>query len=600
VIRFDRVSVTYDGAASPVLRDVNLDIDEGELCLVIGHTGSGKSTLLGAVNGLVPHFTGGTLAGRVTVGGRDTARFRPRELADVAGGVGQDPQAGFVTDTVEEELAYTMEQLAVDPAAMRTRLEETLDLFGLAGLRQRALSALSGGQQQRVAIGAALTAHPRVLVLDEPTSALDPASAEDVLAAITRLVHDLGVTVMLAEHRLERVLPYADRAVYLPGDGTVTVGDPATVLACAQPGPPVAELGRLAGWEPLPLSVRDARRRAPALRARLPDPPPVVHHVSRNRPGASPAVDARGIVVRYGSLVAVRGASLALYPGEVTALMGRNGSGKSSLLWAIQGTGQRAAGTVRAGGAKAGGAKAGGAQAGGAQAGGAQAGGAGTGEARADPAGLAPAAARRLVGLVPQTPADLLYLDTVDAELSQADKDARPGTGAGAGGAVDGTPGDAAGTRADGAPGGSRPSREILDEIAPGIPPDAHPRDLSAGQQLALVLAIQLTAAPAAILLDEPTRGLDYQAKAGLTAALDRLAGRGHAIVVATHDVEFAARSCDRVVVMAEGEIITDGPAAAVLTASPTFAPQVAKILAPLPYLTVPQIAAALGQVAAR
>ncbi len=591
MIRFDRVSVTYDGAASPVLRDVNLDIDEGELCLVIGHTGSGKSTLLGAVNGLVPHFTGGTLAGRVTVGGRDTARFRPRELADVVGGVGQDPQAGFVTDTVEEELAYTMEQLAVDPAAMRTRLEETLDLFGLAGLRQRALYALSGGQQQRVAIGAALTAHPRVLVLDEPTSALDPASAEDVLAAITRLVHDLGVTVMLAEHRLERVLPYADRAVYLPGDGTVTAGDPAAVLACAQPGPPVAELGRLAGWEPLPLSVRDARRRAPALRARLPDPPPVAHHVSRNRPGASPAVDARGIVVRYGSLVAVRGASLALYPGEVTALMGRNGSGKSSLLWAIQGTGQRAAGTVRAGGA---------------QAGGAQAGGAGTGEARADPAALAPAAARRRVGLVPQTPADLLYLDTVDAELSQADKDACPGAGAGtgaggaAGGAAGGTPGDAAGTRADGAPGGPRPSREILDEIAPGIPPDAHPRDLSAGQQLALVLAIQLTAAPAAILLDEPTRGLDYQAKAGLTAALDRLAGRGHAIVVATHDVEFAARSCDRVVVMAEGEIITDGPAAAVLTASPTFAPQVAKILAPLPYLTVPQIAAALGQVAAR
>jgi energy-coupling factor transport system ATP-binding protein len=498
----------------------------------------------------------------VTVGGRDTARFPPRELADVVGAVGQDPQAGFVTDTVEEELAYTMEQLAVDPAAMRTRLEETLDLFGLAGLRQRALPVLSGGQQQRVAIGAALTAHPRVLVLDEPTSALDPASAEDVLAAITRLVHDLGVTVMLAEHRLERVLPYADRAVYLPGDGTVVAGDPAAVLVLARPGPPVAELGRLAGWEPLPLSVRDARRQAPALRARLPGRPPVVHHASRIRPAAPPAVDARGIVVRYGSLVAVRGASLGLYPGEVTALMGRNGSGKSSLLWAIQGTGRRAAGTVRAGGA------------------------------RADPAALAPAAARRLIGLVPQTPADLLYLDTVAAELSRADKDAGPGADSAAGDAADGAAG--------GVPGGSRPSREILDEIAPGIPPDAHPRDLSAGQQLALVLAIQLSAAPAAILLDEPTRGLDYQAKAGLIAALDRLAGRGHVIVVATHDVEFAARSCDRVVVMAEGEIITDGPAAAVLTASPTFAPQVAKILAPLPYLTVPQIAAALGQVAAR
>jgi energy-coupling factor transporter ATP-binding protein EcfA2 len=329
-------------------------------------------------------------------------------------------------------------------------------------------------------------------------------------------------------------------------------------------------------------------------------------------------------VVRYGSLAAVRGASLALHPGEVTALMGRNGSGKSSLLWAIQGTGRRAAGTVRAG------------------------------KARADPAALAPAAARRLIGLVPQTPADLLYLDTVAAELTQADQDARPGPGTGgaASGAADGGPGGAAdaapggtadggpggtagcvpggvpggavdggpGGAADGGPGGaadgvrggtacgaadgepsrSRPSREILDEIAPGIPPEAHPRDLSAGQQLALVLAVQVAAAPAAILLDEPTRGLDYQAKAGLTAALDRLADRGHAIVVATHDVEFAARSCDRVVVMAEGEIITDGPAAAVLTASPTFAPQVAKILAPLPYLTVPQVAAALGQVAAR
>ena len=568
MIRFDRVGVTYEGAAAPVLRDVNLDIGEGELCLVIGHTGSGKSTLLGAVNGLVPHFTGGTLSGRVTVGGRDTARFRPRELADVVGMVGQDPQAGFVTDTVEEELAYTMEQLAVDPAAMRTRLEETLDLFGLAGLRQRALAALSGGQQQRVAIGAALTAHPRVLVLDEPTSALDPASAEDVLAAITRLVHDLGVTVMLAEHRLERVLPYADRAVYLPGDGTVTAGNPADVLARARPGPPVAELGRLAGWEPLPLSVRDARRLAPALRARLPGLPPQAHHAPRTRPAEPPAVDARGIVVRYGSLVAVREAGLALRPGEITALMGRNGSGKSSLLWAIQGAGLRTAGTVRAG------------------------------DTRADPAALDPAAARRVIGLVPQTPADLLYLDTVAAELSQADQEARRGArpGAGPGGAPGGVPGGVPGGMA----GGSRPSREILDEIAPGIPPDAHPRDLSAGQQLALVLAVQLTAAPAAILLDEPTRGLDYQAKAGLTAALDRLAGRGHAIVVATHDVEFAARSCDRVVVMAEGEIITDGPAAAVLTASPTFAPQVAKILAPLPYLTVPQIAAALGQVGVR
>ncbi|HEY3902404.1 MAG TPA: ATP-binding cassette domain-containing protein [Streptosporangiaceae bacterium] len=548
MIEFDRVGVQYDGAAAPALTSITLHIDEGELCLVIGSTGSGKSTLLGTINGLVPHFTGGTLAGRVLVDGRDTARYPPRELADVVGLVGQDPLAGFVTDTVEEELAYTMEQLAIAPAAMRARCEETLDLLGVADLRRRALRTLSGGQQQRVAIGAALTAHPRVLVLDEPTSALDPTSAEDVLAAITRLVHDLGITVVLAEHRLERVLPYADKVIYLPGDGTATAGVPAEVMRTASVSPPVTELGKLVGWDPLPLSVRDARRRAPDLRGKLPDQPPVDAKGGVGRAGrasasgrqtAPPALSARGIVVRYGPLVAVRSVDLALRPGEITALMGRNGSGKSSLLWAIQGSGRRDGGTVSAG------------------------------PDGADPAKLAPAAARRLVGLVPQTPADLLYLDTVRAELTQADLDGgrRPGSGSASG---------------------------ILGSIAPGIPPDAHPRDLSAGQQLALVLAIQLTAAPVVLALDEPTRGLDYQAKAALTEALAKLAGQGHSIVVATHDVEFATRTCDRVVVLAEGEIVTDGLAAAVLTASPTFAPQIAKILAPLPYLTVTQIAAAL------
>ncbi|MGH9018876.1 MAG: ABC transporter ATP-binding protein, partial [Acidimicrobiales bacterium] len=202
------VTVTYAEAPAPVLRRVRLHVDEGELALVVGSTGVGKSTLLGTMNGLVPHFTGGTLAGRVLVAGRDTRTHPPRQLADVVGVVGQDPQAGFVTDTVEEELAYAMEQLALAPAVMRTRVEETLDLLGIADLRQRALHELSGGQQQRVAIGSVLAAHPRVLVLDEPTSALDPTAAEEVLAAITRLVHDLGVTVVLAEHRLERVVQY--------------------------------------------------------------------------------------------------------------------------------------------------------------------------------------------------------------------------------------------------------------------------------------------------------------------------------------------------------------------------------------------------------
>lgn len=532
MIRFENVSLTYNDAPEPTLRNVDLAIDSGELCLVIGRTGAGKSTLLGLINGLVPHFTGGSLNGRVLVDGRDTSTVKPRDLADVVGVVSQDPLAGFVTDTVEEELAYAMEQLALEPNVMRKRVEETLDLLGIAELRNRPMRTLSGGQQQRVAIGSVLTAHPRVLVLDEPTSALDPTAAEEVLAAITRLVHDLGVTVVVAEHRMERVVQYADSVLHVGHDGHVRKGTPADVLRDSEIAPPVVHLGRLAGWNPLPLSVRDARRAADPLRHQL-----SVRAIARPMSNSThrTVLTGDGVVVRYGETVAVREVSVELSAGRVVALMGRNGSGKSSLLWALQGSGPRQDGTVNVDGK--------------------------------DPRDLSAHDARALVGLVPQSAADLLYLETVEGECAQADKESA---------AVAGT------------------CRKLLDRINPGIPGDHHPRDLSEGQRLSLVLAIQLTASPQVLLLDEPTRGLDYVAKDRLTEVLRDLANEGHAIVVATHDVEFVASTADQVIVMAEGEIVADGPTADVVSSSPAFAPQVAKILSPDPWLTVDQVAEAL------
>ena len=544
MIRFEGVGVTYPDADSPTLRDVHLEVEEGELCLVVGRTGVGKSTLLGAINGLVPHFTGGLLRGRVTVDGRDTSLYPPRELADVVGVVGQDPLAGFVTDTVEEELAYGMEQLAVPADVMRKRVEETLDLLGIAELRTRALRDLSGGQQQRVAIGSVLTAHPRVLVLDEPTSALDPTAAEEVLAAVTRLVHDLGVTVVVAEHRLERVVQYADRMVHLAGDGTVSSGTPAEMMVTSTVAPPVVELGRLAGWSPLALSVRDARRLAAPLRDGVRSGRSEADPQEPERYSSPVQLAARGVIVRYGDVVAVAQVDLRLRGGEILALMGRNGSGKSSLLWALQGSGPRSGGTVtvhRDGGAA---------------------------DDEVDPASLGAAEARRLVGLVPQTPSDLLYLSTVAEECAQADRDAER-------------------------PGGSCSS--LLDRLVPGIDRTAHPRDLSEGQRLSLVLAIQLTATPQVVLLDEPTRGLDYGAKAHLSEVLRELADDGRAVVVATHDVEFVAAAADRVVVMGDGELVADGPTASVVVSSPAFAPQVAKIMSPEPFLTVAEVAGAIA-----
>ncbi|MFC8763648.1 ABC transporter ATP-binding protein [Streptomyces sp. NPDC057193] len=580
MIRFENVSVRYEGADEqhePTLRGVDLTVPEGELVLLVGPSGVGKSTLLGAVSGLVPHFTGGTLTGRVTVDGRDTRTHPPRELADLVGTVGQDPSAHFVTDTVEDELAYGMESLGLPPGVMRRRVEETLDLLGLAELRDRPIATLSGGQRQRVAIGSVLTPHPKVLVLDEPTSALDPSAAEDVLAVLQRLVHDLGTTVLLAEHRLERVVQYADQVLLLP-EGVM--GSPAEIMAVSPVHPPVVGLGRLAGWSPLPLTVRDARRRSGELKARLegrdprglpPHPLPAgpasedlgsgrgsghgdgrpgrepghrdgrVSLFTRRRtrpepePSASPLLRVTALAVRRGRVEALRAVDLQVRAGETVALMGRNGAGKSTLLSTLVGMIAPTSGTVRV---------------------------AGRAPHDTDPRELI-----RHVGLVPQEPRDLLYADTVAAECAAADADA---------GATPGT------------------CRALVSELLPGVADETHPRDLSEGQRLALALAVVLTGRPPLLLLDEPTRGLDYAAKARLVARLRTLAADGHAIVLATHDVELAAELAHRVVIIADGEVVADGPTAEVVVSSPAFSPQVAKILAPQPWLTVEQVQEAL------
>jgi energy-coupling factor transport system ATP-binding protein len=537
MITFDRVSFTYTDAPRPTLHRVTLEIPEGELCVVVGETGTGKSTLLRAINGLVPHFSGGTLMGTVTVDGRNTKDNRPRDLADVVGYVGQNPLASFVTETVEDELAYTMENLGVPPDAMRRRVEDAVDLLGLQDLRDRSLRSLSGGQQQRVAIGAVLTASPRLLVLDEPTSALDPAAAEEVLSALARLVHDLGLTVVMAEHRLERVVPFADQIVLVPGDGAaLVVGPPEVVMQSSSVAPPLVELGRLVGWEPLPLSVRDARRQSAPLREQLaPISPPQRPALLVATAEREEAASARKLTVSYGPVVALDGVDLTIMPGEVLALMGRNGSGKSTLLNTLSGVRRPTRGSVAVDGR--------------------------------DPQSFRGADLVRHVGLVPQDPGLLLYGESVLAECQTADK----------GSALQ------AGT-----------TLRTLERVLPGMPRDRHPRDLSEGQRLAVALAIVVAPSPALLLLDEPTRGLDYPSKDRLIRVLRELAGDGHAIVLATHDVELVARVADRAVVLADGQIIADGVARQVVCHSPIFAPQVAKVLAPEEWLTVEEVRDAL------
>ena len=347
------------------------------------------------------------------------------------------------------------------------------------------------------------------------------------------------MTVLLAEHRLERVVQYADRVVVVPGDGRpLVVGTPADVMVSAPVAPPVVELGRLAGWSPLPLTVRDARRAAGPLRERL--APLVAEAALRSRSALHvvdgvPALSTNDVVVRHGSVPALRGVTLAVDRGEIVAVMGRNGAGKSTLLSTLVGLHVPTSGSASVGGAV--------------------------------PSTLRGRALVSRVGLVPQEPTDLLVADRVGEECAASDRDC----------------GVAAGT-----------TRAVLDRLAPGIDDATHPRDLSEGQRLALALSVVLAARPPVLLLDEPTRGLDYAAKQRLVTTLRDLAAAGHCVLLATHDVELAAEVATRVIVLADGEVVADGPATDVVVGSPMFAPQVSKVLSPQPWLTVSEVAAAL------
>ncbi len=513
-VRFEGVGFAYD-EAEPALVAVDLAVEPGEVLLVVGPSGSGKSTLLRAVNGLVPHATGGRLDGTVVVAGRRTHEHRPRDLADVVGFVHQDPEAQFVVDEVEHDIAFALENLGLDAPAMRRRVEEVLDALGIAHLRHRSPATLSGGERQRAAVAGALAAAPAVLVLDEPTSELDPQGADDVLAALTRLNADLGTTILLAEHRLERAAPLADRAVRLDHGHLFGPQSVPELLARYDGAPPVTHLGHLLGWDPPPLTVRDARRLVGST------PVPDAPSPPADPPAAGDAlVRVDGLQVRLGGQAVLRAVALEVDRGEVIALLGRNGSGKTTLLRAVAGLQEADRGTI-------------------------------TADAR--------------IAYLPQDPNALLFAPTVRSELEHT-------------------------LRLLGRPDDGTVSR-WLDRLGLLDLADRHPRSLSAGQRQRVAIGAVAVGGAEVLLLDEPTRGIDPPSAAALERAVGEHAAEGGAVVLATHDVELAARCATRAVVLGDGEVVAAGAAREVLAGS-LFAPQVLRVLPP--FLTVAEVASAV------
>ena len=516
-LEFHAVTFEYPGRDAPALDDVIATCPDGDVVLVLGASGSGKSTLLRAANGLVPHHSGGSFRGDVLVAGRSTRTTLPRDLAAEVGFVHQDPEAQFVTDRVEADVAFGLENLGLDATAMRRRVEEVLDALGITHLRDRHPGTLSGGEQQRCAIAGAVATGPRVLALDEPTSQLDPQGAESVLTTLRHLNEELGTTVLMAEHRLERVVPFTDRVLTVEAGRVAMPADPAATIAAYEGAPSVMRLAQLLGWETMPITVRDARRAAEKHAFTLPTPRP---HQPRT-PGAVTAT-ASGVSVRYGRTTALQPVDLAFHEGEVTVVLGRNGAGKSSLLRALAGLERSARGTVRCGGR---------------------------------------------IAYVPQNPNSLLFARTVRAEVAETLSLLRR-------------------TDADGAEVAAVLERFGLTEVA-----DRYPRDLSGGQRQRVAIAAVAVGDAPVLLLDEPTRGMDATSRRALERMIRDHADRGGSVVLATHDVELAARIADRAIVLTEGECIADGDAHTVLGGS-LFAPQVARVLPG--FLTVEAVVAAL------
>jgi energy-coupling factor transport system ATP-binding protein len=337
--------------------------------------------------------------------------------------------------------------------------------------------------------------------------------------------------VVIAEHKLERVIGFADRIVHINGDGVANIGTPEEVMLKSPIAPPIVHLARALGLDEIGLSVRELRRMTTDIREATYNP------LNASVPQQEKEIiSVKALSVSYDQKIALKSVTTPIYNNEIVAVMGRNGAGKSSLLKSIAGIADLTSGSVLVTGI--------------------------------DPQTLKGKQRRTTLGFIPQEPSDLLYGQSVQIECDQADRDNQVASGT---------------------------TMQILTSLVPGITAHTHPRDLSEGQRLGLALSIVLASNPSVLILDEPTRGLDYVAKAELTRILiDFARATNKCVVLATHDVELVAELATRVIFIADGEIVADGPTLDVLLSSPAFAPQVSKVMSPQPWLRISDVITAL------
>lgn len=527
IIEMECVSFSYGTAADGAyaLKDIDLSIEEGTFVGLIGPSGAGKSTLASAITGAIPHHYRGRLFGSTLVAGLDTCEASLTDIAKVAGSVLQDIDAQMVASVVEDELLFGLENFGIDHREIEGRIASALDAVGIADLRHREIATLSGGQKQKVAIAAILAMTPRVIVMDEPTSALDPASARDVFEVLRRAKELTGMTVILIEQTVALLAEYCDRVVVIDQgrialDGTPTdvfshgetlraigVDTPRTVrisnsLAEAGLAPNDSPALTLDGAESLVAGIL-----APGLSKSS----PIVPRILGDRPDARNTVDERPIIVdvagaaySYGTGQAgIEGIDLTVRAGEILAVVGQNGAGKTTFTKLLNGLIKPSAGVVRIAGL----------------------------DTRTTPVSALASHAATLF----QNPDRQLCRNTVVEEISFGLE-------------LQGAPADAARERA----------RRVAATF--GLPENASPFNLSRGQRQMVALASVVALEPELIILDEPTSGLDYRECMTVMETVRQRALDGAAVVMVCHDMEVVSDFADTLAVMTEGRLIEVGP----------------------------------------